>query len=139
MPLDLVLSITGAAASVGGLVAVLASSDRRKQIVIVVILAFVATTTTVAVLGHLERRQMLRRTEREVVGLLGNSTRTIDDLYQHLLNVPLTTISEALDNLIEQGRVSHRILELRTASGEFVDVRGYFLRTGDKASSGIVR
>lgn len=131
MSLDLVLTIAGVAASVGGLVAVLAGGGReRKQIVIAAVLAFLAATTTVLVLGHLERRQVLRKTEREVVGLIDNSTRTIDDLYHHLLNVPLPVISEALQNLIEQGRVSHRILELRTASGEFVDVRGYSLRAG---------
>lgn len=65
----------------------------------------------------------------EIVDKIGTTSKTFDQLFEELYYPDFTVLSEALDNLIKNGKVGHKILEVHNDTGELFRVRGFYLKT----------
>ena len=121
------------ALSLGGLVVrVFLRSDSRKLTVLGIVITCLVVLTGVGIYQSLSHKRRVEAAAKEIVGALGNSTRTFDELQEILYkpDFPLTT--EALDALVSTNKVGQKILDVRDELGRHFRVRGYYVTATSK-------
>lgn len=126
MTIELVLSITSFALSIGGLVPVLLLKERRKQVVLAIILAALIPASGITFYHLYQYESLINRVEKEIASKLSHHTWTFDQIYHELHYVSYPIVSEALFRAVEGGMIGHKVIEFRSAEG-MQQVKSYFL------------
>lgn len=126
MTLQMVFTILSLALSIGSFVRVFLGRRPAGKITIAVIISAVVILGMVALCDHYLHQRRVKAVEVMVVDELRKETRTFDQLYEGLFPVESPTLTEALDQLVNQHVVGHRMLELQDHAGETFRVRGYY-------------
>jgi len=121
------LSIASFAISLGGLVPILFFQDRIKQVALAIIISALIVTSGVKLFDVYSHEELISRVENEMLEKLSVNTWTFDQIYNELHYVTFPIANEALFRSVESGRIGHNIVEFRNASGEILQVKGYFV------------
>jgi RsiW-degrading membrane proteinase PrsW (M82 family) len=120
------LSIASFAISLGGLVPVFFLKNRTKDLALAVVVAALVGTTSVALFHAYQHEMMISRVKGEIIEELAYDTLIFDQIYLELHYVPLTVVSEALFQAVEEGIVEHQMIEFQK-DARIVQVRGYYV------------
>lgn len=139
--IDAFLPYLSFALSLGGLAAQLfLSSSPRKSVVLLIVATCLVVITGMGWYEVYSHARNVEEVSAEIVTALGTDTMTFDELYQALFKVDLGVATEALDALVRDKRVGHKLLEARDSSGNSYTFRAYYLSVReDRASIGICR
>jgi hypothetical protein len=127
-PIDPLLPYLSFALSLGGLAAQLLFPPGSKKSATLLIVATCLVVITGA--GLYEAHAHTKRIEEigdEIASVLGNETKTFDEIYQALFKVDLGVAIEALDDLVKDKRVVQKLLEARDSFGTTFTFRGYYV------------
>lgn len=127
--IDTILAILSLAVSIVGLFPTFRLQDVRKKIVIVVVLVIIITSSALTFIRTVQYGKQIELVSNEIVEKIGPTSKTFDQLFEELYYPDFSILSEALDNLINEGKVGHRILEVHNDIGESFRVRGFYLKT----------
>lgn len=115
MDLNIILSISSLAISVGGLVPVFFLPERKKAVVFGVVISFLILLSAVGVFRAVQHRSEIRYVSIEVQKVLGKSPSTINQLEQSLHHVGYALLLEAVDNLVRSGKIQYQVEKLYDA------------------------
>lgn len=128
MTLETILAIGSFAISFGGLVGILIVRDKTKEISIVVVIAALVILSSIALCQDYQHRQRVATVSKAIMEELGQEVKAFDQLYETLYYVEFTIVNEALNELVNTGKVGHKVLELRDDLGARFRVRGYYVK-----------
>lgn len=127
IPVDTVLAVIGLALSVGGFVPIFFMHERKKEIAIAVVLATLLSISGIAVVRSYQHGADLKRAESSIVQKLGVEAKSFDQLYAEIKFCTLSTLNEALDNLVRNNIVGYRVKELYDENRKPLLVTVYFV------------
>lgn len=129
IPLDTILAVISLAIAIGGFIPIFFMHDRKKEIALTMVLATLIVLSGITYIRGHQHQQRVKSVSVEIVEKLGVDCRTFDQLYEQLYYPDFLILSEALENLIKDGQVGHKILEVRDDRGENYRVKVYYLRS----------
>ncbi len=122
MPIEKILQLLSFALGFAGFVGSLvpkrssrtASSMTRSSVVVLLtcLVAFVATGSASIWQSH-QRSAHLQGVSEEMLQILGNEAKSIDQLHEGLAFEDLGTVSEALALLVKSKKVGHRVVDVQ--------------------------
>jgi len=126
---ELLLSIAGFAISVGGFVQIffLEGAEKKKIISLATALALLCVLFGTAAFGLYQHEENVRETTRNIIYILRrDGYSSIDQLYSEIYPaVAYSTLTKAVDRLVEDGVTRHKIEELNLKNGSVIRVRVY--------------
>lgn len=119
----------GFAGFVGGLLSPKYSAKTRSFLILLLafLVAFVATGSASLWQAH-QRSVHLQAVSEELLRILGNEAKTIDQLHEGLLFEDFATVTESLGMLVKLNKVGHRVIEMRDDANLRYLGRLYFVR-----------
>jgi uncharacterized membrane protein (UPF0182 family) len=127
--LDTFLGIMSVAISIGGFITIFLKQERKREVALVVVLTVLVAISVILFIRDGQHEKQVEIVSNEIVDKIGTTSKTFDQLFEELYYPDFTVLSEALDNLIKNGKVEHKILEVRNDIGELYRVRGFYLKT----------
>jgi hypothetical protein len=132
MPIEKVLPLISFAFGVGAFIANLLppSFSRGRSFLVVLLaglLAFVATDSA-SIWQTQQRSWHVRAVSEELLGLLTNEAKSLDQLHEGLPFEDLGTVSDALAALVRERKVTHKVVDVRDEANLRYRARLYFSR-----------
>lgn len=112
--------------SLSGLILQLFAPASRKKVLLVTVITSLAVMTGVAAWNAAAHEREVATAMREIVVALDGNAETFDQIAEALNKPDFRVISEALDRLIEDGKVGHQLLEVRDDHDRHFRTRVYF-------------
>jgi hypothetical protein len=116
-------------APAGLLVRIFWPSESQKEALIGAVIVFLTILGFVSLYEKYQHERLIERVSMDVVSIIGNDTKTFEQINEALFKAAYTDASEAIDRLVTTGRVGHTLLDLQDTYGNRYRVRGYYVRS----------
>ena len=130
LSLELILSIASFALAIAGLAVRFFLPDRpAKHTLIAAVLIFILIISSASIFKIWEENKEIQRAAEDVVRIIGNEKRTLEDILADFRQPDYKIISDAIDLLIEEERVGSKVLTFSIDGQNKVRARLYFVRS----------
>lgn len=130
MPIETWIAIMSLALSVGAAIPTLLEKrglHHLRHFIIAAILTVFVSTSILALIRTNQHKQQMADVKESITQNLSGKIWTFDHLCLQLLDVPSTSLEEALHLAQEEKAIGYKILKFRGPDGEMLEVRGYYL------------
>jgi hypothetical protein len=131
--LEEILPYASFALAVAGLVVrIFLRSDSRKSAMLIIVLTLLVVMTGLGSYRAFLHARHVEAAAETILTKLGNQTKTFEEIHEDFIETDPNIIGEALESLVETGRVDHKIMDVRDDLGTRFRVRGYFAKDTGK-------
>lgn len=127
MTIEVILAIASFVISLGGLVSVLFCPLKRRIVILTVVVAALTLTSGIALYQVYQEEKLISHVEEEIRLKLCGHTWPFDHIYDQLFFKTFPVATEALFRAVEQGSITHEIIEFRGPNNTFMKVKGYYV------------
>lgn len=128
MTLQIVLSVISFAISLGGFVKIVASKDDSKRTQLLVFITTLFLLSGVTLYQKYQHDSSVESVSRQIISEFGEGYRTSEEIYVALPLKDFQIANEALEDLVDSGKLGQKISDLRDDSGATHPVRLYYLK-----------
>jgi hypothetical protein len=133
IPMEALLPYASFALAVAGLVVrIFLAPESRKAAMLVIVLTLLVVMTGVGSYRVYLHEEQVEAISEKIITKLGTNMKTLEEIYEDLLQADPAVTSEALERLIDARRVDHKILDVRDDLGTRFRARGYFVTEAGK-------
>ena len=125
--LQIWLQVVSLAVAIGGLAIFFIDPEDKKKLAKIIISSLITLTLVILILSFLHY-QGVSRVSQDILVLLGKETMTFDQIYQKLWFVEIPIVNEALEKLVESGKIGHRLVQVKDKYGIDYLVLVYFVK-----------
>jgi|ERR1044071_730100 hypothetical protein len=126
--MDTILAIVGVALGLASLIPAIESSNHKKRIIFIAIGVSLIGIFAFQLYDVFSRHKHVERLKQEIAAnLLASGSATFEQLLSQLYYPDFAETNDALDALVEEGRVKHEVMDVQSASGTHYKVRVYFV------------
>jgi hypothetical protein len=122
MTLDTILGITSVSLAIAGLL----SGWQGRRTILALLLSFLILITGASTVRSISHERRLVSLQAEILQLVSQRARSVDDIYEDLRYVEFAVVNEALSRCVDEGIVGHKVLEFQRTDGDFTRVRVYY-------------
>mgnify|MGYP000058812062 CR=1 FL=1 len=131
MLIETILSISSFVLSLGGFLLSWISFRKTKDKIFVgiaVILAVLMLSSGIVLLKQAQKKKRVKNIEVRIVKTIGSEAKSAQELYEKLLPfVEYKLFNEALEQLISEGRVEDRVIQVRDHYDREFRIRVYYM------------
>ena len=126
--MDTILAIIGLALGLASLVPAFASSGSKKKIVYVAVGVSLIGIFAFQLYDVFSRQKQIGALKKEITQrLIFSRSMTFEQLLSDLYYPDFSAANDAIDALVQEGKVKHEVMDVQSASGTHYKVRIYYV------------
>ena len=123
------MTVISFTAAVVGLIALVLPKGEQKKILFIVIVTLIVSTTGLTVYQQLQHQAEIKAVQKEIIEVLDTHIYTFDQIYQQVHLKPFNLVNEALYDLVDNGKVGHRLMRFTGEENILLQARGYYVKS----------